>query len=32
RQLNQQLDQAVATQGPGDLEALLTGHDTWTVI
>ncbi|MBF9068027.1 2-oxoacid:ferredoxin oxidoreductase subunit beta [Streptacidiphilus fuscans] len=31
RQLNEQLDQAVATQGPGDLGALLAGGDTWTV-
>ena len=31
RQLAEQLDQAVAQQGPGDLSALLSGPDTWTV-
>ena len=27
-----QLDQAVARQGQGDLSALLAGTDTWTVV
>ncbi|MFZ5852862.1 MAG: 2-oxoacid:ferredoxin oxidoreductase subunit beta [Actinomycetota bacterium] len=30
-QLRAQLDRAVATQGPGDLAALLAGPDTWSV-
>ncbi|AYY15711.1 2-oxoacid:ferredoxin oxidoreductase subunit beta [Actinobacteria bacterium YIM 96077] len=29
--MNDQVDQAVATQGPGDLAGLLHGGDTWTV-
>ncbi|MFI1980657.1 2-oxoacid:ferredoxin oxidoreductase subunit beta [Streptomyces wedmorensis] len=31
RQLNEQLDAAVITQGVGDLGVLLTGDDAWTV-
>ncbi|WP_042371313.1 2-oxoacid:ferredoxin oxidoreductase subunit beta [Streptacidiphilus neutrinimicus] len=31
RQLNAQLDQAVAERGEGDLSALLSGSDTWMV-
>ena len=30
-QMSDQLDQAVTEHGPGDLAALLTGSDTWTV-
>ena len=30
-QMSDQLDAAVAQRGPGDLAALLTGTDTWTV-
>ena len=29
--MGEQLDTAVAQRGPGNLEALITGSDTWTV-
>jgi 2-oxoglutarate ferredoxin oxidoreductase subunit beta len=29
--LSAQIDDAIATKGPGDLEALLNSGDTWTV-
>jgi 2-oxoglutarate ferredoxin oxidoreductase subunit beta len=30
-EVNAQVDAAVATSGPGDLAALLTSGDTWTI-
>jgi 2-oxoglutarate ferredoxin oxidoreductase subunit beta len=31
RLMNEQVDRAVDEQGPGDLDRLLTGNDTWTI-
>ncbi|MEV6592279.1 2-oxoacid:ferredoxin oxidoreductase subunit beta, partial [Streptomyces acidicola] len=31
-QMSEQLDTAIEQNGKGDLDALLTGGDTWTVV